>query len=451
MKKYFGAMALTAVLGLTTIAAPASAAELSVSQVTLRAFPGSVTSLSEAQLTQVKSAVEANPSAIKFICTGIRAVGASSSENTMVRKRAKAACDYAKSLNANLSVWVQSKSTAAKSYVGKVLLTIKSPGGDANSTTPDEVTSPDTPAAPSESEAVTSSATSELFTPLVGKKTMAQIQSSALKEISRHLALKSKATGKINFVVSSDYQPVKVKLTKEAFQRGMDYFSSEYQMVETTVILFTPETKSWAQKEWDKAVGDNSLMKKIKVYNSAEPYPCKGRELGYTDGGVRKKIYYNCDGGLVSKVLSYDAHGATHFYQDEYKSHRMPVWLVEGSATFYGSVLAKGPNDPEAKLTRIDSNLRKTLRGSDATLMNLFHKYEAINLPTPGTAYPLGSMLYTVLVGRYGQEKAFELFRSFNSSADWQANFESVYGMTPDAFYEIALPTVRELNEFNWR
>lgn len=444
MKKIITVIAAATML--VTFVTPANAAptKYSVDQKTLATFSSSATTLTSSQKAQVSAAVEANPNAEKFICTGIRAVGASSAENTMVRKRAIAACDYAKALNGNLSVWVQSKPTSAKSYVGKVLMTIKSPSEKVEDSTADQADSNDISTTPSES--------ATLFIPLLGEKTMAEIQSSALKEVSRHLALKSKATGKINYLASSDYDRVKVKLTKDGFQRGMDYFSSEYQMIETTVILFTPKTKAWAQKEWDKAVGDNALMKKIKVYNTAEPYPCKGRELGYTDGGVRKKIYYKCDDGYVSSVLSYDAHGAAHFYQDEYKLlHRMPVWLVEGSATFYGSVLAKGPNDPEAKLTRIDSNLRKVLRGSDATLMKLFHKYEATNLSSPGSAYPLGSMLYSVLVGRYGQEKAFELFRSFNTSADWQANFESVYGMTPDAFYEIALPTVRDLNEFNSR
>jgi hypothetical protein len=66
--------------------------------------------------------VDENPTADKFICTGIRREGGTRAENIMIRLRAKAACDYAKELNPELSTWYQSKVTKADSYVGRVLL-----------------------------------------------------------------------------------------------------------------------------------------------------------------------------------------------------------------------------------------------------------------------------------------------------------------------------------------
>lgn len=102
-------------------------APLEVSQKTLSAFSGSTTTLTTQQRAQVKAAVDANPSAEKFICTGIRFESAPMSENIVVRKRAKAACDYAKTLNPALSTFFQNKPTKARSFAGKVLLTVKSP------------------------------------------------------------------------------------------------------------------------------------------------------------------------------------------------------------------------------------------------------------------------------------------------------------------------------------
>jgi hypothetical protein len=97
------------------------------SQKNLATFSGSATGLTSQQKSQVKAAVEANPNAEKFICTGIRYYSQPMSVNIMVRKRAKAACEYAKELNPSLSTWYQNKPTQARSYAGKVLLTIKSP------------------------------------------------------------------------------------------------------------------------------------------------------------------------------------------------------------------------------------------------------------------------------------------------------------------------------------
>jgi phosphodiesterase/alkaline phosphatase D-like protein len=47
------------------------------------------------------------------------------SDNIKVRARAKAACDYAKSLNPNFSYWYQTKTTQARSYNGKVMIVSK--------------------------------------------------------------------------------------------------------------------------------------------------------------------------------------------------------------------------------------------------------------------------------------------------------------------------------------
>ena len=124
MKKFLALVgSLLFVLGFATPAVTAT--KYTVNQKTLASFTASATGLTTLQRSQVKAAVEANPNAEKFICTGIRYVSQPMSENIKVRKRAKAACDYAKQLNPALSTWFQNKPTNARSYAGKVLLTIK--------------------------------------------------------------------------------------------------------------------------------------------------------------------------------------------------------------------------------------------------------------------------------------------------------------------------------------
>ena len=122
------AILCSSLLTASVITPSASAAgKYEVDQKTLATFPGNSTMLTEQQRAQVRAAVEANPDAEKFICTGIRFHSQPTSMNIMVRKRAKAACDYAKELNPSLSTWFQNKPTMARSYAGKVLLTVKSP------------------------------------------------------------------------------------------------------------------------------------------------------------------------------------------------------------------------------------------------------------------------------------------------------------------------------------
>jgi SOS response regulatory protein OraA/RecX len=119
---------ISSLLLVATVATPAQSAGAPyfVYQKTLATFSSSATTLSTQQKAQVKATVDANPTAEKFICTGIRYYSQPMSINIMVRKRAMAACDYAKQLNPELSTWFQNKPTQAKSYAGKVLLTVKS-------------------------------------------------------------------------------------------------------------------------------------------------------------------------------------------------------------------------------------------------------------------------------------------------------------------------------------
>ena len=124
MKKLIIGVLSTVVLAIGLVPAQA-ATEYVATQKTLASFTASATGLTTLQRSQVKAAVEANPNAEKFICTGIRYVSQPMSENIKARKRAKAACDYAKQLNPALSTWFQNKPTDARSYAGKVLLTIK--------------------------------------------------------------------------------------------------------------------------------------------------------------------------------------------------------------------------------------------------------------------------------------------------------------------------------------
>jgi len=120
---------ISALLLTASFATPAQSAgaKYTVYQKTLATYSGSATGLSSVQKAQVKATVEANPNAEKFICTGIRYFDQPMSVNIMVRKRAKEACAYAKELNPELSTWYQNKPTQARSYAGKVLLTVKSP------------------------------------------------------------------------------------------------------------------------------------------------------------------------------------------------------------------------------------------------------------------------------------------------------------------------------------
>jgi hypothetical protein len=92
---------------------------------TLTSFSGRSTLLTSKQKSEIRATIAKGAGNSKFICTGIRLEGQPASANTLVRQRAKSACDYAKSLNPKLSTFFQTKTTKARSFNGKVLVVSK--------------------------------------------------------------------------------------------------------------------------------------------------------------------------------------------------------------------------------------------------------------------------------------------------------------------------------------
>lgn len=82
-------------------------------------------SLSSRVKARVKSYLDANPGVTKFICTSVRLRTTPRGESIANRARAKAVCEYAKSLDPTISTWYQSKLSTKRAAVGMQLVTIK--------------------------------------------------------------------------------------------------------------------------------------------------------------------------------------------------------------------------------------------------------------------------------------------------------------------------------------
>ena len=117
-----------------------------MNQSWLPAFPVNSTQLTSAQKASIFTRVAEYSSADKYICTGVTSPKASSKERLKIRIRAKAACEYAATLNPYLSTWFQSKNSNAKRYQGRVLISIKTPllNQDSEAVSRSSFESPDT-------------------------------------------------------------------------------------------------------------------------------------------------------------------------------------------------------------------------------------------------------------------------------------------------------------------
>ncbi len=202
---------VSSLLLVATFATPAQSegAKYSLYQKTLTALGSSATTLTTQQKAQVEATVEANPYAEKFICTGIGYYDQPMSVNITVRKRAKAACEYAKQLNPALSTWFQNKPTQARSYAGKVLLTVKSPDTESKY----------------------------------------DIARAAYE--SARMAVDGSATAPANSILASDNLPKEYKgMILKNLSTAMSMWDERYGVIEPyTVIAFTHKDGAWADEQ----------------------------------------------------------------------------------------------------------------------------------------------------------------------------------------------------------
>ena len=88
-------------------------------------FANTTSSVNTAQQKAIVGMQKGFIDANKFICTGVYSSKASASEKLIAKKRATAVCNYAKAKDKTMSYFAQAKPSAASSYVGKVMVTMK--------------------------------------------------------------------------------------------------------------------------------------------------------------------------------------------------------------------------------------------------------------------------------------------------------------------------------------
>jgi hypothetical protein len=169
------------------------------------------------------------------------------------------------------------------------------------------------------------------------------------------------------------------------------------------------------------------------------------------------------DQGLWNRSTA--AHEYSHLAQFGLASpnslNAMPWWSVEGGAQFYGEAIGYTPFDT-SKMTRSgmhtqytsDSqvyinglfpgqNVKSLFLKNDPEITKTLMKSVEVSTGSQGAlglSYLLGSYATEVLVALYGHEKMASFYKSFATSASYQTNFNTVFGVSVDTFYSKLTP-----------
>lgn len=267
------------------------------------------------------------------------------------------------------------------------------------------------------------------------------LMESAVASIEAAYKQSGKASVTYKYINSKDADLKVVKALKPYLQKGMRFFSPYMTKSNVTVISFGSKSISWAQKQLNTVLSGSGIKHKITDCSG-------GFEWSFKKDDHIEHVWLNCSTDRFAMQGTVNsAHPATHFFQGEYKSHRMPAWVVEGPATLYGDVLGYGSKSSKATKNNWGGQtaLKNVLKaGNEEKVISVIKKLEGQNDRFMGNVYTLGKMMTAALIGAYGNEKFIEFSKLFATSDDYEANFQSSFGITTDEFYKKLVPVLKD-------
>ena len=436
MKKYVAL--ISSALLVIAIPAPANsvATNFSVYQKTLATFSSTATGLTATQKLQVKSAVDSNPDAEKFVCTGIRYFSQPMSVNIMVRMRAKAACDYAKQLNPNLSTWYQNKPTQAQSYAGKVLLTVK------------------TSLAPQSFESYSAHRISKL----------------AFDSVASGVEARSKpAEENFEIVTGPSVTAEQLELETLRLENSLRFWSETFTQP-FTAYLYTGQDADWLAEKLVQ-LGNSDLANLVKSNYWRETGNCTQSATAPVPGNLYMIQCINKDSPSL-RMSAIFAHEYAHLPLMT-KSHnqpagyfsQIPVWLNEGGAQYFGIALTNQANDPTMKywhdlhIHGSNNTIKLTTRANAMTLaellptiteaesVELLTKLENQSALSSSLPYSIGFWSTELLVAIKGADSYLKFLETMGPTKDWRAAFEEVYEIPVTDFYKAMTPYLNWLGK----
>ena len=289
----------------------------------------------------------------------------------------------------------------------------------------------------------------------------ASITEAILKNGSSPLALK--------YLVGANVSSQTVDDVKADMRRAMDLWGPIFSSTDRlTVIWYVQQDLEWAANTYKSESGNPIEWSNINAgctinyCGNATATKSQNGSFVFEQGMTLDRNGWNKSTG---------GHEFTHLAQNKLAGqniNKIPLWLLEGGAQFYGEATGYFPADSSKAIRRgmhgqlaqdaasivsvnfQNKGLREVLsagQASSAVQLMKITEFGAWDSSRTALAYLLGSYASEVLVAAYGHEKLVELYKSFEVSSDWEVNFQKVYGLSTTSFYEKLAPYFLQMKD----
>jgi hypothetical protein len=289
-----------------------------------------------------------------------------------------------------------------------------------------------------------------------------KVGKAAFGSVAKQLRASKKVSIRATFVVGPNVSKAEQKLERKLVHDAVRIFSKWYVPEKFTDVMFSEKDGAWADKTLAELGGSyTSTIANAITQNTAGGNPC-----GFAFATVAKDgtpIYYGCTDSFRTRDWVYQQtppHEYFHLVQAQYG--KLPQWLLEGSAAFFGAAIGYREISPDGAKSKeffrgtsgnfdprnegIDRNrLVRHLRTlTPEQAKKLYLDLETFDWKDGDrlSHYGLGGLATEVLVGVWGLDKYMEMLQK-TSSLDWKASFTATYGLTVEEFYVKLVPYLR--------
>jgi len=271
----------------------------------------------------------------------------------------------------------------------------------------------------------------------------------------------------VKYLVGANVASETVDQVKPDLQKAINLWGSTFAASDQfTVIWYVQQDLEWAATTYKAESGNPVEWSNINA-------SCTLMFCGNATATKARNGTFVFEQGMTLDRSGWNrataGHEFTHLAQNKLAGqnlYKMPLWVIEGGAQFYGEATAYYPFDSAKSLRRgmhgqfardggsaVSLNFPfKSLKGimaagnaSETIRLMKVVEFGTWDSSKTGLAYLLGSYASEVLVSVYGHDKFVELYKSFESSTDWEANFQKVYGIPTSTFYEKLTPYFQKM------
>jgi hypothetical protein len=322
-------------------------------------------------------------------------------------------------------------------------------------------TVPATPSAtptPTATPAPSATATPTTYTPLsIDNLDYKQVYLASRSEVNKYVAKGLTFEGVIDFQVGENIEPWRVEIAKNEINSAVKLWSSFFKPSSMTIIWYSSKDIEWAKTKYEAAGGNPAWA---SGFSGCSPQYC-GNASASLMGGTKFIFEQGLefkDQGLWNRSTA--AHEYAHLAQFGLSAPTnlgaLPWWSVEGGAQFYGEAIgydyfdssrvtrsgmhSQYASDSQAYVSTLfpGQSLKAVFQKNDPEATKILMKSIEATTNSPGAlglSYLLGSYATEVLVSVFGHEKMANFYSSFAASADYQSNFNKIFGMSLDTFY----------------